>query len=73
MKAILRCNNKRCRVSKDEFKTLNEFIVPTCWDECSLHIFLMDTTYASVEVEPPPMRLWQVSKALMKPNDAWPI
>jgi hypothetical protein len=32
MKAILWCNNKRCRVSKDEFKTLNGSIVPTCWD-----------------------------------------
>ena len=33
MKAILWCYNKRCRVSEDEFKTLNGFIVPTCWDE----------------------------------------
>jgi hypothetical protein len=73
MKAILWYNNKRCRVSKDEFKTLNGSIVPTCWDGCSLHTFLMDATYVSVEVVPLPMRLWQVSRALMKPRGAWPV
>lgn len=40
MKAILGYNNKRYRVSKDEFKTFNGSIVPTCWDDMFFaHIF----------------------------------
>jgi hypothetical protein len=73
MKAILWCNNKRCRVSKDEFKTLNGSIVPTCWDEMfSAHI-LDGHHLCEWEVVPLPMKLWQVSRALMKPRGAWPV
>jgi hypothetical protein len=39
MKAILWYNNKKCRISKDEFKILKGSIVSTYWDGVfSIHI-----------------------------------